>query len=153
MKSTSPKTQEGERAAGLVVYRDDGGRRLFLLLRHERGGHWGFPKGRLEPGEGDREAARREIVEETGLADVQWVEGFVSQSGYRVTRDGRRVPKTVTYFLAQAGSAPVRLSAEHNDARWLDAETARRTLTHEESRLVLDAAQAFLTERCEREPR
>lgn len=149
MKSTSPSAEGEERAAGLVVFRDGVGGRAFLLLRHQQGGHWGFPKGRLEPGEEDRGAALREIREETGLTHIRVLPDFVSRSRYGVTRDGRRLRKTVTYFLGEVDSTSVQLSGEHNDARWLSAEAARQTLTHEESRRVLDEAEAHLASRTE----
>ncbi|MBQ9418408.1 MAG: NUDIX domain-containing protein [Bacteroidales bacterium] len=51
------------RAAGGVVVDADG---RVLLIR--RLGHWDLPKGHVEAGESLREAALREVAEETGLA-------------------------------------------------------------------------------------
>lgn len=47
-----------------LVYR---GREL-LLMRRSDNGHWGLPGGFVEMGESVAEAARREVVEETGFA-------------------------------------------------------------------------------------
>lgn len=50
---------------------DRGGR--FLLVRRGREpskGSWSIPGGKVEPGESDREAVAREVLEETGLAVV-----------------------------------------------------------------------------------
>lgn len=41
--------------------------RILITRRHghaERGGQWEFPGGKIEPGEGEAEALRREIAEE-----------------------------------------------------------------------------------------
>ena len=52
---------------GAVVH-DDDGRLLLVRRRHEPGsGRWSIPGGRVEPGEDDATAVRREVLEETGL--------------------------------------------------------------------------------------
>ncbi|MCX6094496.1 MAG: NUDIX domain-containing protein [Candidatus Bipolaricaulota bacterium] len=146
-KSTSHSPDGEERAAGFVVFREAGGGRVYLILLHRDGGHWGFPKGRIEAGESQLEAALREIGEETGISDVTSVPGFAVRSRYRVVRGGRRLEKTVDYFLGQTDVTLVRLSNEHDEAEWLDLDRARAKLTHAESRRVLDEADAFLEAR------
>jgi 8-oxo-dGTP pyrophosphatase MutT (NUDIX family) len=137
MKSTSPSEDGEERAAGAVLFREEGGRRLYLLLRHQQGGHWGFAKGRVEPGESVFDAAMREIREETGISPVELVGGVSVVSRYPIQRGGRALLKTVTYFAAQVRGDSVTLSREHTDARWVTAAEAVRVLTHAESRRVL----------------
>src|SRR4051812_31455560 len=44
------------------------GRRGIVLLRHRRLGIWVQPGGHVDPGEAPWEGARREAIEETGLA-------------------------------------------------------------------------------------
>lgn len=56
------------RAGVAVVIRDKQGR--ILLEKRSDNGMWGIPGGGIEPGESVREAALREIKEETGL-DVE----------------------------------------------------------------------------------
>jgi 8-oxo-dGTP pyrophosphatase MutT (NUDIX family) len=51
-------------AAGVVVRRPGG---AILLQRRTDDGLWGLPGGALEPGESLEDAARRELLEETGL--------------------------------------------------------------------------------------
>ncbi|MGZ4638352.1 MAG: NUDIX hydrolase [Actinomycetes bacterium] len=52
---------------GALVH-DDQGRLLLVRRAHEPGlGQWSVPGGRVEPGEDDHEAVRREVLEETGL--------------------------------------------------------------------------------------
>lgn len=52
---------------GALVH-DDEGRLLVVRRAREPGaGQWSVPGGRVEPGEDDAEAVRREVLEETGV--------------------------------------------------------------------------------------
>lgn len=149
MRSTSSsETEEGEeRAAGFVLFRTIQAHHQFLLLHHRRGGHWAFPKGRLEPGEEELVAALREISEETSVDQLHPIPGFRETSSYRIQRNGHQIGKTVTYFLAETSEPDVSLSAEHTDFQWLGFEDAMILLTHNESRRILGTARLFLDER------
>ena len=59
-------------SGGLITYRDKDGITEFLLL-HYVGGHWDFPKGKLEIGEDAVAAAHRELEEETGYTSKNWI--------------------------------------------------------------------------------
>ena len=69
-----------EFSAGAIVFnRNKNGNPHYLLLRyHLKGDYWGFPRGNHEKGESSIEAAKREITEETGLAeeDIYFVSDF-----------------------------------------------------------------------------
>jgi bis(5'-nucleosidyl)-tetraphosphatase len=147
MKSTLPSSScDGEeRAAGFIVFRLEDGIRLYLLLRHRHDGRWAFPKGRLEHGELERDAAMRETVEETGIECLQPCAGFRQLSNYCFHRDGRRIAKSVAYFVAETRQSQVTLSDEHVEYAWRPFETAVDTLMYDESRRVLAAAECFLS--------
>jgi len=147
MKSTLPsEDEEGEeRAAGFVLFRSSRQDYEYLILRHRGEEYWAFPKGRLEDGEADLEAALREVGEETGIHHLRPVEGFRRISRYRFARGGATVDKTVVYYLGEALDADVILSSEHVDYRWASHADASRILTYTESRDVLDAAHERLT--------
>ena len=149
MKSTSPSEgEEGEeRSAGFVLYRCSEGRRLYLVLRHRDGKHWALPKGRIESGEDELIAARRELTEETGIERLRPLPGFRATSTYRFARGSQSISKTVVYFLAEAETDRVRLSSEHSDAAWLASDAAKQRLTYAEGRRVLDEAEARLKQR------
>ncbi len=111
------------RAAGGVVWRrrDDGPVEV-LLVHRPRYDDWSLPKGKLDPGETEAEAALREVAEETGLACELGPE--LSTVSYR-DRKGR--PKTSRYWamrpLADEGFTP---NDEVDRLRWLPFEQARR---------------------------
>jgi len=153
MKWISPSdNEEGEeRAAGFVLFRTRHHQRYYLLLRHRDGGHWAFPKGRLEGEEGELEAANRETLEETGIRHIRPIPGFRETSSYIVSRNGQQRSKTVAYFLAETAEFGVSLSAEHTDYQWLELAEAVATLTYGESQRILTKADAKLTVSSERE--
>lgn len=122
-----------EHSAGAVVYWRSQERYLFLIIQH-RGGHWGFPKGHLERSEDSREAARREIREETQI-EIHFVPDFYFTSEYR-TKYGA---KLVEYFLAEAlNPEDLDFQDEELDAAlWLPYEAARARLTYDVDREIL----------------
>lgn len=139
---------ELERAAGVIVVREKNeGQRYYLLLHHTSGGHWYFPKGHLEPGETLQSAALRELREETGIAPVELLDGFAAQIEYDLPPPGGR--KEVLFYLGRTPQETMRLSAEHDAYAWLSYPQARARLTYENSRDLLDRAEAFLAQRKE----
>ncbi len=102
-----------------VVHRTPQGWR-FLLLRAYR--HWDFPKGMVEQDESPIDAARREVIEETGLDDLafDWGEMHVDTGPYARGKIAR-------YYLARTASTAVELRVnpalgrpEHTEFRWVD---------------------------------
>jgi 8-oxo-dGTP pyrophosphatase MutT (NUDIX family) len=63
-----------EKSCGAVVYAKNPELK-YLLLQYEAG-HWDFVKGNVEEGETEKETTLRELREETGIADAQFIEGF-----------------------------------------------------------------------------
>ena len=57
------------RSCGVLVYRDNDGKREYLLVL-QTGGTWSIPKGHMEPGETEEVTALRELREETGLTTI-----------------------------------------------------------------------------------
>ena len=95
-----------ETSAGAILYKKTNNAFLFLLVYSRRNGEWGFPKGHIEKGETELEAAKREILEETGINinDTDFLKGFKFTDTYKIkgtlpaTKD-RIVDKKVVYYL------------------------------------------------------
>ncbi len=126
----------------MVLRRPDGGHR-FLLLRAYR--NWDFPKGVVEAGEDPLAAARREVLEEAGLADLRFAPGTP-----HVETEPYAGGKVARYYLAETGSERVHLGInpalgrpEHHEFRWLTYGEARSLLVPR-LQAVLDWAEQRL---------
>lgn len=134
-----------EKSAGAVVYRyTDDGKLYFLLLQSAPGKPWGFPKGKLNPGETEDTAARREIAEETGLSEMDFDPGFRLIITYHFRRGRKLINKDVVYFLARAHSAVVHISWEHVAYRWMPIDEAFDMVIYENARDTLRRAYEYL---------
>ncbi len=127
-----------EESCGAIIYYGS----EFLLLHYEAG-HWDFPKGNRERGETKLETAIREIMEETGLKDLEF-QDFEKDITYFYKREGKTVHKTVTYFLARSPTKEVAISYEHCGFEWLPYQEAVEKLTFQNAREVLEAAHSYL---------
>lgn len=135
-----------ERSAGAVVcYEDpsDNRERLYLSL-HYPAGHWDFPKGAVEKNETEEQAAKREIMEETGLRIESFLPGFRKTIEYHYRRSEGLSHKQVIFFLARSPKKEVKISFEHSGYEWLTFEQSLRRLTFENARNILREARTFL---------
>ncbi|HYY40049.1 MAG TPA: NUDIX domain-containing protein, partial [Nitrososphaera sp.] len=107
-----------ERSAGAVVfYMKDNSEPEYLLL-HYAAGHWDFPKGNIETGESEKQAAAREIREETGITNVEFLDSFRMKIEYKYRHDKKLVRKQVVLYLARTRTRQVILSHEHIGFAW-----------------------------------
>ncbi|MEM4389103.1 MAG: bis(5'-nucleosyl)-tetraphosphatase [Candidatus Micrarchaeia archaeon] len=132
-----------EFSSGAVVFRRENGQILYLILHYEEG-HWDFPKGKIEKGESIEATARREIAEETGITDVEFVPGFREKLKYFFRREGKTIAKTVYFQLAETKQKEVKLSFEHIGFEWLPFEKAIERLTFENAKKLLEKSNNFL---------
>lgn len=140
-----------EQSAGILVFHGRGKNRKYLLL-HYASGHWSFPKGHVEAGEDEREAALREMDEETGISEseISFVEGFGEKIEYFFKKNGETIHKRVLFFLAKASGKTlpeVKLSFEHAAFEWLSFREAMQKVTFNSDKGALQKAQDFLEKR------
>lgn len=104
-----------------VMMAVDQDRRILLVRQYRlpaKDYMWELPAGRLDPGETVREAAERELREETGFAAKRWTElvTFYASPGY--------VDETMTIYLAEdlteGESEP--MEDERIEVKWFTAE-------------------------------
>jgi 8-oxo-dGTP pyrophosphatase MutT (NUDIX family) len=109
-------------------------------------GHWDLPKGNIEKGEEPLETMLREVREETGLVELRVIPGYHKKIEYFYRRDGRKVHKTVEFFLAETSVEKVTLSFEHQDYGWFSFADANKKVTYPNARRLLREAEALTNE-------
>lgn len=134
-----------ERSAGTVVYRNTSSGVVFLLL-HYPSGHWDFVKGKMEEGESPRQTVVREAQEETGISDLEFVDGFEENIEYNFQHEGILIHKRVVFFLAKTITEKIIISHEHLDYTWLPFEQAYEKTTFENAKNILSKANKLLAE-------
>ena len=133
-----------ETSAGIVLFRKEGTKNVFLLL-HYPSGHWDFVKGKMEKGESVRQTAIRETKEETGITDITFFENFEEWIEYNFQHQGELINKKVVFFLAETKTSRVTISHEHLNYTWMEYNTAMKKTTFDNAKNVLTKAQISLT--------
>lgn len=132
-----------ETSAGIVLFRKEDSKNLFLLL-HYPSGHWDFVKGKMEKNESYNETAIRETREETGIIDINFVEGFEEWIEYNFQFQKELVNKKVVFFLAETKTKDIEISHEHQNFIWLNYIDAMEKTTFDNAKTVLSKAQKKL---------
>ncbi len=135
-----------ERSAGGVVVR---GEEVVVIVPTRRASDGSkvlaLPKGHIDPGETEIEAATREVREETGVVGEPVRE--LGESRYWYRRDGQTIPKSVLFFLFDYVEGD---TDDHDDeveqARWITLADAQRELSHAAEREMVQRAAAYLEE-------
>ena len=133
-----------ETSAGIVIFRKEGSKKLFLLL-HYPSGHWDFVKGKMEKGESTSQTAVRETQEETGITDITFVKDFEEWIEYNFKYQGELVQKKVVFFLAETKTKEIKISHEHSGYTWMDYNSAMEKTTFDNAKKVLTKAQKLLS--------
>jgi 8-oxo-dGTP pyrophosphatase MutT (NUDIX family) len=139
-----------EYSAGAVIFRHNDEKMEFLVIYSKRNGIWGFPKGHIERGETERDAALREIFEETGLKTLKFTNAFREEDIYpAIGRSkefrGMEITKHSIYFLCETGDETIQTDdTEITDYRWLSYSEAVKVLPFESLKDILRKARLHL---------
>jgi 8-oxo-dGTP pyrophosphatase MutT (NUDIX family) len=124
---------------GVVVRGDD----VIVIVPRGRRRVLGLPKGGQHAGESPEETAAREVREETGI--VARVRDRLGQVDYSYRRGGRRIDKTVHFYLCEFEAGD---TADHDhevdDARGMPLAEARRRLSYPGERRMIEEALSVL---------
>jgi 8-oxo-dGTP diphosphatase len=136
-----------EFSAGGIVFKGSGKDLQFILVRNYKAdrdvNYWGFPKGHLEEGETSKEAALREVKEETGV-EAEITEK-VDKIEYFFKWQGEKVFKVVTFFLMKYVAGEVQFQAsELAEADWFSPDDALKTISFENEKKLFQKALEIL---------
>ena len=134
-----------EKSAGIILTTNvlDVHRRKILFLLHSAG-HWDFPKGNIEAGETETQAAARELREETGISCFRFLPRFKYTITYSYKRNKRTISKKVTYFLGTTEVTDILLSCEHIGYCWNDLNKPFDLISYGNTKKSLESVKNFL---------
>lgn len=135
-----------EISCGAVIYKIKKNNPMFLLVYSKRNKEWGFPKGHIENDETEKETAIREIYEETGIKNIDFIQDFRSEETYTIIGKreetlGQLVEKHSILFLARAVDEPQnKIDDEIEKVKWLAFKLALKLLKFDAQKKILKAA-------------
>lgn len=140
---TKRKARIEHSSGGVVARHMDGA--VHLLLIRDPYGKWGLPKGHVEDGESSREAALREVREETGLTGLDAGPSLGTIDWYFRLK-GELVHKFCDYFLmaSRDGDPSPEVTEGITECRWLPVEEAIATVAYDNAREVVVRAADVL---------
>lgn len=110
-----------------------------ILLIQDSKHRWTIPKGHIEGGESAREAASREIEEETGLKNIE-VMDWLGKINFRYRRNNSLVLMTTEIFLVRAvgDSSGIKPEKWMTSLAWMPAKEALDKIEYEDiGKLIL----------------
>jgi len=105
-----------------------------VLVVNQRGSSWSLPKGHVDPGEGPLEAALREIKEETGINQLEFLQTLGAYGRYKIgqnTGEDKNEWKVLLFFLFKTNVNDLKPEDPNNpQARWINPDQVEALLTH-----------------------
>lgn len=129
-------------AAGGMVFNDN--KEILFIYRNKR---WDLPKGKVEKNETLEESAKREVVEETGIKDLE-ITGFLRET-YHVFKRKNKYKLKVTYWYEMRSSYTGELVPELSEGikkvKWKNFAKTQKALTKSYANIKLLFPKEYLT--------
>lgn len=120
-----------------------------IAVVSQRGDSWSLPKGHVDPGETPREAAEREVREETGIVQLVFARELGVYERYKIGKEGNGEDqselKRIHMFLfrtTQQALAPE--DSMNPEARWVPIEKVAELLTHSKDKEFFEGVKSIL---------
>lgn len=125
-------------SGGAVIFNLQKDVPYYLIVQYPS--YWGFVKGEVEPGETEEETVFREVFEEVGIVDLQFIPKFRETQQFYFKVKNETIRKEAVYFLARTNSWIVKLSHEHLNFKWATFEDAIKVMRVKGTRELLKKA-------------
>lgn len=116
--------------AGGVVLNSDGQ----VLVVSQHGTSWSLPKGHIDEGEDNLQAAKREIYEESGITDLEYIRDLGVYERYKIgleAEEDKSELKTIYMYLFKTSQIDLKpIDPENPEALWVDKDIVGELLTH-----------------------
>ncbi|MFZ3020041.1 MAG: NUDIX domain-containing protein [Minisyncoccia bacterium] len=130
---------------GIIPIFKNGGEFKTIIVKNKNGDHWGSPKGTPEGSETAIETAKRELMEETGIVNVDIREDKTFLEKYPFEREGTMYNKTNLYYLGFVNEMLIgEYSDEIAEVKWVSFDEAKEVLTHQTAKDVMSEVEKFL---------
>ncbi len=108
------------RASGGVVLNPKG--KILMIFRK---GHWDLPKGKIDIGEKKKDAASREVQEETGVEELIVDEKVITTRHVYRLKNGKRAIKKTYWYKMKALAQPLvpQIEEDIEKAEWMNVKT------------------------------
>ncbi|MFA6119419.1 MAG: NUDIX domain-containing protein [Parachlamydiales bacterium] len=133
-----------EESYGIIPLKKINGKWVTYLIQNKSGNHWGFPKGRANISETQKEVALRELKEETNLSLVRFLSEETIVEQYTFKRNSTPISKKVHYYLAEVTGDAEISTDEILDGKWVDVKSAKNLLTYSQSKKIADQVEIIL---------
>jgi 8-oxo-dGTP diphosphatase len=114
-------------AAGGILWKKEGKEKKLAVVHRHKHNDWSLPKGKVEAGEKWKDAARREVLEETGCQGK--IKKYAGSISYLL--EGK--PKVVLFWhMSVKEEKPSKMNGEVDQVRWVSVEEAVELLDYED---------------------
>lgn len=138
-----------DKSVGVILYCNFPRSLKFLILKHKKG-HWSFAKGHKDKGETAFETAKRELHEEAGIDDVEFISKriLLNEEYTFVNKSKDIVKKEVRYFIARSKSKKVKIdNREITGYKWCTLNAAEKVITFRQSRKTIKKANKLISKK------
>lgn len=127
---------KSEISSGIIPLKQEKGKWFVFIIQNKNGGHFGFPKGKIEKGDTFQKNAERELNEETNLEVVRYLSKKSFLESYTLVRDGEKILKKVCYFAAEVNGRVELQKEEILEGKWLSLAEGMDLLTYSNTKKV-----------------
>ena len=140
--NNNPKITES--AGGIVLNSEKN-----ILIVNQNYDSWSLPKGHVDPGETILEAAKREIYEESGVKQLDYIKNLGFYQRFKIGLDGRddcEELKKIHIFLFKTNQMKLQpIDPMNPEARWCTPKKVVELLTHKEDVNYFISIQKLIT--------